>query len=1456
MKNVITKMTLLAASIAVSAITWAESNNDGPKLPFATSTHAERQTTDIASISRTKQSLTNEYFVILKQPPLALYDGGIDGLAPTSRLGSKHSNTTAKGLLNTKSLASKRYRKHLANKQLEAQNHIESRLKRKVTINRRYDTVLNGFVAELSDNETRLLQQHDAIKFIEKVGFDQIDTDSGPSYSGADKVWSGTAEHGTAGNMGEGIVVGILDSGIASFLEPVDDIFDTENLPPFHPSFTDIGGDGFDHTNPKGKGVYIGDCAYTPATENEPERVAEPNWCNDKLIGIVPIGVYAKDIINGDNNESRNRTGQDINGHGTHTASTAAGNVVKNVKTESQLGKGLRHLYQEDFTYEQISGVAPHANIIAYQVCSPLGSCNQSYALEAIERAADDGVDVINYSISGVATSPWYHAQALGFLAARKAGLNISASAGNSGAEGASSIRTPGNAPWVTGVGANSHNRGFNDKVLTLVGGPADFAETEYIGKGATSALPATEVVFASDVEFTGEGTHSHTHIHSILDEEKYYHESDDAHSYPASTLDNPVAYEHTHVHNNMDAYDVYGIQGACGEDSISAEAVAGKVVICNRGGRDTEGTLSRLIKGYAMHQLGASGLILINTLDSSETLNNDHHTLPAIHLNRKDGRKLLAWLDQGADHKVAINASNLVADDEIAGVMGGFSAQGPDSFSLDYLIPAISAPGVGILAAGIGKGMKDYRISKAAQSDIDFLYMDGTSMSTPHVTGMYALLKAAQPEWTPAQAQSALMLTAASGLKVIDDYVDGEYIYKDANFHLTGSGLARVDRAVASGLILTETFDGYMAADPFGDVPGMAIVDTDGTTPADPNLREEKTRVPAAGWHGKPERMNLASLSKGACDYQCSWTRTFTATKDATWNVSFSYLTEGMELTTNIEQISVRAGEDFTLDVSANLVGELKSVWSFGRVHLTATDSDIPVASLPVAVEFVAGSTPKDVNISAHRDVGTVVVEDVITVGTEDLTFTKSGLFKSEVFVGEVQRAANPTNLYLDYTKNDGLGFHVIPLAIPALAGRLVVEVLETSSPDLDIYIGVDPDGDGQMHPNEMTDIRFWSIKPGANEFLDYEQPRIGQYWILVHNFGDRFNDFQDDAFDPANLIIDDFKLAVSVITEDNDSLTVTAPKEVSREAEVAMKINWELDMDEGDKAYGIIKVSTAEAILDNVGTINVNLTRASDDVQLSLASNETEQTLAGFNIRFAENNTGQDRQYQMSVDLVAGSSVELLAFNASNNGQATNADLQDVEFSQQGDTLTWSYNHPSGSAAKTALLMVNYADVQGYIDLTPTVYSVLDNADKGEISGIAEPVMVYARPVFVLAATEQLVDPGSTVTIVASVEDAVIDNAQIRYQWSQLQGPKVAFSKDQNSITFTVPDNADGKHFEFSLIGSNGVLESKITTINISVTGEDVNAGSSSLSMLFFTIIACCSRRKLMPIAKNNNQ
>ncbi|WOH38609.1 S8 family serine peptidase [Thalassotalea fonticola] len=1395
-----------------------------------------------------QRTATSDYLVVLADEPLATYAGQVNDLPATNILASKQANSTEKGKLNTKSLASKRYKHYLAGKQSEQQLYIDLRLKRDVAVDTHYDTVLNGFSAKISASEARIIAQMPGVIAVNKFETMQLTTDRGPKFSGAEQIWAGSSAFD--GFKGEGIVVGVIDSGIASFLQPVEDINDLDNLPDFNPSFADKvdeDGDGiidYDHTNPYGDGVYFGDC------------IAKPGWCNDKLVGVVGVGVFGRDLVNRSLQDNRSATGQDTYGHGSHVASTIAGNVVRNIKTETEMGTSLEALFPQDFIYEQISGVAPHANIISYQVCGKHGSCNEKEAIEAIEHAINNDVDVLNYSIGKAPSIPWYDHTSLAFLRAREAGIHVAVSAGNSGMSGRGSMRTPGNAPWLLSVAATSHDRAFDEKVLTLSGGDTmfDLESQTLVGAGATQGLTATDVVYAGDVEYRQDITHEHEHTH-INDagftwqdqHENIYDEDDPQHRwYHWEMQQNRGRYTHTHEHSHRDAVEKFGIEGACGLGSLDPDKVAGKVIICNRGGSVNGRGMSRVSKSFAVKAAGGAGMILINTDETPDNLVADWHSVPSIQLEEKTGELLLDWLAAGEDHQVAISASTLISstslapEEDFSAVVGVFSSQGPDVFSSDYLVPQIAAPGVSVLASGLGYGMQEYDKHPSQISRTDAVYQTGTSMASPHIAGMLALMKGLKPEWTPSQVQSALMLTAGTELKFNGPIVKKKQTFIPAEIHSTGAGLANVGRAVNSALVMTETYDGYMQADPYGDVVFIRLpaIAGEAEEPIE-SIRDLVKELPD-GWHGKPERMNLASLSKGECQGSCSWSRTFTATKDATWNVSYSYTTKGMVLTSNKDNgpFTVKAGENFSIIVTATVNHELDTNWSDGRVHLTATDESIPSVSLPVTVQFKAGKAPKEINIVAHRNEGSAPLAGVSTVGSDDFTTTVSPLSKAKLYSTSIKRSMSPY-----YYEDDKDSVFVVPVSIPARSDRLIIEVLETTSPDIDLYLGYDANLDGEAGAFEIRAGQVLNrATMAALELLDVPSPPNGDFWLLVHNYGNQFNHLEDPDYDPvAEQTYDDIKLAVTVVSDDlevhgEDELKVSAPKENYANSIVPIDIHWQEDMQEDDRFYGMIGLSTKEELGINIGMVNVNIARGVDDVALSLIENDSANSLASYKISFMANNTTHDKEYQMSLDLEPGALLETITIDSVIDGATTSAEPLTVE--QDGEQLTWTYTHSANSTASEVVIVFNYQNVSGKSDITPYVTSMLDDSELIQIARTKQPTMVQGKPFFMVEASNTLVMTGEVVSLDAIVVDAVIDSPQISYQWQQTEGPEVVASIDESQLSFTVPEFKHDEAITFELIGSNGERQSNPVLTTVYVTGIDNDKGGSS-GFIWFALL-----------------
>ncbi|MGH9187294.1 MAG: S8 family serine peptidase, partial [Acidimicrobiales bacterium] len=377
------------------------------------------------------------YIIRLSDPALASYEGGIGGLVPTM--------PAARGehKLDVSSPASRAYLAHLTARHGAAELAMQAALGRALDVVFDYRYAYNGMAVELSAAEAATVRRLPGVTKVQPDFERHIVTDAGPAWIGAPSIWDGTATGGPPGTKGEGVVVGVIDTGVN---------FD-------HPSFADVGGDGFNHTNPRGQ--FLGLC----------DPILGLPFCNGKLIGVYDF---------------TGTTPHDDNGHGSHTASTAAGNVVDATLNAPTISVTKR-----------ISGVAPHANLITYKACLAIGSCVGTSLVAAIDQATADGVDIVNYSIGGGPVDPWNDADSEAFLGARDAGVFASVSAGNSGPQ-PETVGSPANAPWVMSVGASTHDRALVNRLVGLTGG-ATPPPDDINGRSLTAGYGPAAIVSAAD---------------------------------------------------------------------------------------------------------------------------------------------------------------------------------------------------------------------------------------------------------------------------------------------------------------------------------------------------------------------------------------------------------------------------------------------------------------------------------------------------------------------------------------------------------------------------------------------------------------------------------------------------------------------------------------------------------------------------------------------------------------------------------------------------------------------------------------------------------------------------------------------------------------------------------------------------------------------------------------------
>ncbi|KAK6911806.1 PA domain [Dillenia turbinata] len=296
-----------------------------------------------------------------------------------------------------------------------------------------YENVLHGFSAKLSPSLVRKLENLPGVISVIPEQVRHLDTTRSPEFLGLKT--SDNAGLLKESDFGSDLVIGVIDTGIW----PERQSFNDRDLGPIPP---------------KWKGQCVSGYHF-PATS-----------CNRKLIGArFFCGGY--EATNGKMNETTEyRSPRDSDGHGTHTASIAAGRYVFPAST---LG----------YARGVAAGMAPKARLAAYKVCWNAG-CYDSDILAAFDAAVSDRVDVISLSVGGVVVPYYLDAIAIGAFGATDAGIFVSASAGNGGPGG---LTVTNVAPWVTTVGAGSMDRDFPADVK-LGNGKIIAGESVYSGPG------------------------------------------------------------------------------------------------------------------------------------------------------------------------------------------------------------------------------------------------------------------------------------------------------------------------------------------------------------------------------------------------------------------------------------------------------------------------------------------------------------------------------------------------------------------------------------------------------------------------------------------------------------------------------------------------------------------------------------------------------------------------------------------------------------------------------------------------------------------------------------------------------------------------------------------------------------------------------------------------------------
>ena len=488
-----------------------------------------------------------------------------------------------------------------------------------------------------------------------------------------------------------------------------------------------------------------------------------------------------------------------------------------------------------------------------------------------------------------------------------------------------------------------------------------------------------------------------------------------------------------------------YSDDGA-GNPQLDPAKVAGKIVVCERGGPAPNN--ARVDKSLAVKNAGGVGVVIYNV--AANSINADLHSIPTVHVDNVTGAAIVSYVNMAGAGATATLSQAIVTQTAQAPDVAAFSSRGPSLAGVgDILKPDFMAPGQDIIAAVAppGNGGKDFDI------------YSGTSMSSPHVAGIGALLSQAHPEWSPAAMRSAIATTA--------DALSRPGLNLPFN---TGSGHVRPNLAENPGIVYDVDYNGYLA---FLKGQGLCCAAVASIQAIDAsNLNQPSLAVgdlPGA----QTLRRTVTNVTSGAATYTAS------IAAPAGYTVSVSP-----------PSLVIPAGGSASFDVTITRTTGPLNAYSFGA--LTWFDG-VHTARSPIVVRPVALAVPPEVNGAGSSGVASYSIK----MGyTGNLSYASRGLIPSQVFSDTV--ADDPTDNFDTDHPADNQGIKTHDIVVPAGTSILRVSMFDPETDgadDIDLYLY-------RVNPDSTLTFVGVSGSGTSAEQIQLSNPAAATYRLFVHGW------------------------------------------------------------------------------------------------------------------------------------------------------------------------------------------------------------------------------------------------------------------------------------------------------------------------------------------------------------------